>query len=230
MGIPVKELAHVLDNYLFDGSTIYAALIDNNLQLNIAIVGDASANEFTASANHKLVTGSRIRFAVASGGGNFLPGGLSDTIDYYVIRISSTVFQIATTLANATASTPDPIDFTTNGQGVVFNEQQLSAIDPLTVILNHELPSANGYTQRMEIAMGAATQAANEARKNGQLVYLTASGTPLVYRHVVLIRSGSTTIGDLFGEIAYLDSQTNPVTIPEGEPKGFLYQLYAQPD
>lgn len=230
MSIPIKELAYVLDNYLFNGSTVYAALIDNNLQLNIAITGDASLNEFTASTNHKLVTGNRIRFSVASGGGNFLPGGLSDTIDYYVIRISSTVFQIAATLTNATASTPVPIDFTTNGQGVVFNEQQLSPVDPLEVILNHELPSANGYMQRMEIEMGAATQAATEARKNGQLVYLTASGAPLIYRHVLLIRGGSSTIGDLFGEIAYLDSQTNPVTIPDGEPKGFLYQLYAQPD
>jgi hypothetical protein len=227
MTIPIPELAAILDSHLFNGAIVHAALISGTLATNLAVTGDASLNEFTSATAHNLVTGSRIRFTVAAGGGNFIPGGLSNTTDYYVIRISATVFQIATTLANAIANTA--IDFTSNGQGVLINEQLLTAADPLDVILNHEIPSGNGYTQRMEIEMGAAANAGAEARKNGDPVFVIPTGGSITYRHVAIIRNGVATIGDTGGNLADLTTEAGNTTIADGELKTFALQLFAQP-
>lgn len=52
-------------------------------------------------ASHELQTGERIRLSTTGA----LPTGLTANTDYYVIRVSSDTFNLATTVANAIAST-----------------------------------------------------------------------------------------------------------------------------
>lgn len=71
---------------------------------------DDPSNVFTRS-NHGLVSGTVVRLLTSGG----LPTGLSLATDYYVIPVSSSAFQLATSLNNALAGTA--INITTSGTG-----------------------------------------------------------------------------------------------------------------
>lgn len=72
---------------------------------------DASTNEITVAANDSFITGAAVVLTTTG----TLPAGLSLATTYYVIRVSSTVFKLATNLANAVAGTA--IDITDQGSG-----------------------------------------------------------------------------------------------------------------
>lgn len=73
----------------------------------------ASATDIcTTSAAHGAETGLKVQ---VSNSGGALPTGLSASTDYYVIKVSSTTFKLATSLANAQAGTA--INITADGSG-----------------------------------------------------------------------------------------------------------------
>jgi hypothetical protein len=82
----------------------------NGLQGTISSV---SGNILTASATHNLYTGALL-WTYATGS---LPSPLVSTRPYYVIRLSSTTFSVATTLDNAEAGTAQTL--TTAGSGTI---------------------------------------------------------------------------------------------------------------
>jgi microcystin-dependent protein len=74
-----------------------------------AVDVDPGTDEITVASNTYLQTGQAVALT-----GSSLPTGLSATT-YYVIRVSATVIQLATTLANALAGTP--VNITADGSG-----------------------------------------------------------------------------------------------------------------
>lgn len=75
-------------------------------------------------ANHGFFTGAKGRLSTTG----TLPAGLSAGVDYYVIVLNFNEFQIATSLANATATPAIPVTFTTIGSGALtFTGSTLTA-------------------------------------------------------------------------------------------------------
>lgn len=73
---------------------------------------DPTGNTFTSVA-HGLVTGDPVIGTTAT----TLPAPLTVLTTYWVIKISNDVFKLATTLANAVAVSPTPINITDDGTG-----------------------------------------------------------------------------------------------------------------
>ena len=74
---------------------------DANVNVNVG-------SSYITIANHYFANGTRVIYD-ALGGTEI--GGLTDGADYYVIVLDNNIFQLAATLADATASTPVPITF-----------------------------------------------------------------------------------------------------------------------
>jgi len=79
-----------------------------------AVVPEAAVNATDNTltlADHGFVTGDRVQGTT----GGTLPGGLSPATNYWVIKVSSSVFKLASSLANAVAGTA--IDLSDDGTG-----------------------------------------------------------------------------------------------------------------
>jgi hypothetical protein len=87
------------------------AVVDVNTPSAKVFTADAVTDIFTSAA-HGFVTGLKVQ---VSNSGGALPAGLSAATDYFVIRLTADTFQLATSLADALAGTPQLI--TTNGTG-----------------------------------------------------------------------------------------------------------------
>lgn len=103
--------------------------------------GDVNTTSDTvAITNHGFATGQRVQF---SNSGGALPTGLSASTDYYIIRLTSGVFRIAATYADATATTAVYVDLTGAGSGTQTVLTQYSAglearsRDEITEVLNN---------------------------------------------------------------------------------------------
>lgn len=102
---------------------------------------DASTDEITTSAglsNNSSVSDSTVvgRAVTVSNSGGALPTGLAASTIYYLIPVSTSVYKLATTYANAAASTP--IDLTSAGTGthtittIEMGRPEEEATDPTT--------------------------------------------------------------------------------------------------
>lgn len=92
--------------------------------LTSTFTADSSTDIITTATATTNTTGTAVK---VSNSGGALPTGLSANTIYFLIRLSSTTFKLATTLANANASTA--IDITGNGSGT----QTVTTIDPGTI-------------------------------------------------------------------------------------------------
>lgn len=98
-------------------------------------VGDVVTGTDKITVTRDFTTGEKIRLTTSSS----LPAPLTVATDYYVIRDSATVIQLATSLANAQAGTQ--IDITTTGAGTqtihlysfIATVYQQQAVDTLTI-------------------------------------------------------------------------------------------------
>jgi hypothetical protein len=223
---PLAQLQREQEASLYSGATVTIALISGDLTLNMATTCNASTNTFTTASVHSLPTGARIRLAIGSLGGDVLPGSVNGVTDYFVINLSSTSFKLATTLDNANLATE--IDITSNGQGVLLNQQLLGPDDSNAVIFSRELPSGNGYTQRAQPTVGASTINGVEAWQSTSPANFSASGGALVYRHVALLKNGNSTIGDTNGDLLDLRTETANVTIANGNIKTLVQRFINQ--
>lgn len=95
-------------------TTITAQSLTNSISsvTNTITAVDASTDTISHTFN-QLLTGTRIQLTTTT----TLPGGLATATDYYVVRITDTTCKLATSYANATASTPTVIDITDAGTG-----------------------------------------------------------------------------------------------------------------
>lgn len=89
---------------------------------------DSTTDIMTVISGTGNVPATGTAITVSNSGGS-LPGGLSASTNYFIIKLSPTTFSLATTLANAFA--PTAIDITNNGSGT----NTFTTVDPGTV--NH---------------------------------------------------------------------------------------------
>lgn len=104
------------------GATAITALTATNLASGVDSTVDVAANTITI-ADHGYVTG--VVGQLTSTG--TLPGGLSTTTDYWVIKVDDDTFQLASSLNNAVAGTAiDITDQGTSGATHTFTPSSLS--------------------------------------------------------------------------------------------------------
>lgn len=209
------------------GAAGHIALIDDFLATNIVFTASTATNEITTAAVQNLRTGSRVRLTTAG----TLPAPLVAGTDYFIIKAAAaatptTVFRLATSLANALSSTA--IVLTTTGSGPhQLTEQPLNKTDPLSVWIAHEFPSHTGYTTRFaatSLGNCIIDTVANEAYKVATFSYLNGAATPRVIKHILFIRSGSLTIADSTGTFL-IETPVTTIQCPQGTPRAFSIRL-----
>jgi hypothetical protein len=216
MTISIDHLLSSCDSiYPAAGVYGYLTLLKGTVATGLGYTANATTNALTTATAHGMVTGSRLRLV-----GGTLPAPLLANTDYFAIVSSPTVLTLATTLANATASTP--IDLTDAGAGALtLTEQTLTAADPISVLINKEI-SHPAWTARLPIDnLGAATAVAGVAEKPAKALLISNTGaTPMSYAHYLVIKSalpGSAVIGSV--PTGGFVLQTVPtVTIAVGDP------------
>lgn len=227
MPVAPNALAVYLDRALPNTGAIGSMLLLNDTLLtNAACAVDATANTFTTATPHGLTTGERVRVNTSSAGfGGSVPAPLSTTVDYFANVVSTTVFRLCATLADAVNATPVVIDLTSVGSSVVANAQTLLASDRKEVLLAHEC-SGNGYTRAAVSNVGASSVGADgKARKPAVLWSVAATTGPIVYRHVLFLDGGTNVVGNATGTPAHMQTLANPVTIAAGSSETFSYVL-----
>jgi hypothetical protein len=110
---------------------------------------DPASDTVTATGSN-LTTGQRIQFSNRDG---TLATGLSAGVDYYAIRVNNNEFKVATSLANAMASTA--IDFTGTGSGTTYvtGLSGTSAFDATTNAIS--VSSSNSLTTGQAVTISS---------------------------------------------------------------------------
>lgn len=222
--LSIESLNAKLDLYLpATGDIGYWCLLNDTFTTALGFTVDAGADELTTVSDHNLVTGTRVRFTV-SGVGAVLPSvsGITEATllpskDYYAISTGSDTLQVANTQADALANSP--INITSSGSGTFeLTEQPLVVSDPVEVLLNHELSAFVhlDYARYLWTASGAAANAAKPTLTWAQIVSASRL-IPLTYRYKLLMKGGTSTIGDVTGEKSYLVTEQARVTVPIGQ-------------
>lgn len=208
------------------GTIGYATLLKPDLTSNLAVTVNPATDVLTTLTPHGLTTGSRVR--VASGG--TIPSPLIATQDIFAIVLSSTTFRVAVSLADALSAAA--INLIDTGSGsIVVNEQALTTIDPLAVLLAKEITHP-AWTARSPIAsVGEALIANGAAEKNPLTIIVTntnATATTLTYGYVLLLFGDtmSGVIGSSMGITAELMTiETTPQSIARGDSRTITIKL-----
>jgi hypothetical protein len=192
----------------------------------ILLRGDLYSNTFTVNTStdilttatpHGMVTGSRVRLSTTGTLPVLNSGTLNTTTDYFWIADTTTTGKIATTLANALAGTA--IDFTGTGSGShTLTEQRLTDADPITVLINKELNHAS-YSRQEITGLAAATAIGAVGEKAPFSATYSATGTAMVFRHVLFLRGATGTIGNTTGTEPQLTTESADVSVNPGAPK-----------
>lgn len=136
-----------------------------------ALTADSTTDRLTFA-------GAQIRFGVGDGvtiaSSGTLPSGLAAATTYYFIRISETVFQLATTYANALAGTA--INFTTNGSGTIT----LSHVDQVRYTCNGTFTRNTDPKEMLEAVALCHVGPAPIFREGQWRIYAGAWSTPSV--------------------------------------------------
>lgn len=175
----------------------YLILLSGQLLSGASGSINIAADTIATAAPHGLAIGSRIRF------GGVLPIGFLGTQDYFAVPTSATAFRVAANLANAQALPAVPIDLTA-ASAILINEQLVIATDPINVLINKELPPANGY-QRLAIANldPAVITSPTTADHPAITLSITNTGTTqMSHRYEVVTKGGTATVGSTAGILA----------------------------
>lgn len=162
---------------------------------------------YTSTANYpsNILLGTRVRLTTTG----TLPGGLATATDYYVIKVTDSTFQLATSYANAVAGTEIDITTTgtgthtitwllpryTNGAGVgaIFFNSNATALGAATPNLSL------GYTNSARTASRATPTVlpiGKTAASNSIVLYTGATGTGK-YNYQVPLQSGDAGIAEI---------------------------------
>jgi hypothetical protein len=213
-------------NLVWPPSTLagYLILLSGHLLLGAAAATDPATDTIATTNPHGLVIGSRIRF------GGTLPIDLLGTQDYFAVPTGANTFQVAQSLADAQALPPVVVDLTIATGALLVNEQLLLASDPTSVLINKELPAANGY-QRLAIAglAPAVITSSTTADHPPLTLSITNTGaTDMTHRYEVVAKGGTATAGDTTGilSIDMVTHAVDQVTVPN-QTRDFVITLGA---
>ena len=211
------------DRLLPNTGTIGYFLLINNSLFTSAVAADASTNTLTTASAHGLVTGARVRLATSGG---TLPAPLSPTVDYYASVTGASTLTVSANLADSLIGIA--IDLTSTGSNLTINEQLLLATDRQEVIMAHEC-SGNNYARRAVTNIGAATVTAGGLALKAPTTWSQqASGGPIVYRHVVFLDGGTSTVGNATGTVTHMETLATPTTIADTASLLIAFQLGAK--
>jgi hypothetical protein len=190
-------------------TTTTAQATTNTLGRTATFTADASTDvctyTSTASIPSNLLTGTRVRLTTTT----TLPAGLATATDYYLVRLSDTTFELATTYANALAGTQINITDAgtgthtvtwllpryTNGAGVnaIFFNSNATALGAGTPNLSL------GYTNSAQTASRATPTVlpvGKTAATNSHILYTGATGTGK-YNYMVPLQSSDAGIAEI---------------------------------
>jgi hypothetical protein len=225
MAVTPQDLTYTADSvYPIGGLIGYLILLSGRLLIGGAASINTVTNTITTTSPHGLATGSRVRF------GGALPIDLVGTQDYFAVVAGADTFQVAQNLANAQALPPVVIDLTIATSALLVNEQLLLASDPTNVLINKELPAANGY-QRLAIANLAPaviTSSTTADHPPLTLSIINIGAADMTHRYEVVAKGGTATVGDTTG-ILSIDMQTqfvDQITAPN-QTRDFVITLGA---
>lgn len=183
----------------------------------------------TANIPSNILTGTRVRLTTSG----TLPAGLATATDYYVIKMSDTTFELATSFANATAGTQ--IDITDTGTGThtvnwllprYTNGAGLNAMffNPSATALGAATPNLSiGYTNSSQVGSRATPTVlpvGKTAASNSHILYTGATGAGK-YNYAVPRQSGD-------AGIAQIDSIQNSSSYVSGSYTVALYKELAR--
>ena len=190
-------------------TTTTAQATTNTLGQSDTFTADAGTDlcTWTSTANipSNILTGTRVRLTTTT----TLPGGLATATDYYVIRMSDTTFELATSYANAVAGTQ--INITDAGTGThtvtwllprYTNGAGLNAIifNPAATALGAATPNLSlGYTNSSQVASRATPTVlpvGKTAASNSHIIYTGATGAGK-YNFAVPRQSGDSGIAEI---------------------------------
>jgi hypothetical protein len=214
-------------------TTATAQATANTLGQSDTFTADAGTDlcTYTSTANYpsNLLTGTRVRLTTTG----TLPGGLATATDYYLIRMSDSTFELASSYANAIAGTQINITDAgtgthtvtwllpryTNGAGVqaIFFNSNATAMGAATPNLSL------GYTNSTQTASRATPTVlpiGKSAGSNSHILYTGATGTGK-YNYTVPQQAGD-------AGIAQVDTIQNSVSYVSGEYSVALIRELAQ--
>lgn len=183
----------------------------------------------TANIPSNILTGTRVRLTTSG----TLPAGLATATDYYVIKMSDTTFELATSYANAVAGTQ--INITDAGTGThtvtwllprYTNGAGLNAIffNPAATALGAATPNLSlGYTNSAQVGSRATPTVlpvGKTAASNSHILYTGATGAGK-YNYAVPRASGDS-------GIAQIDTIQNSTSYVSGSYTVALYKEIAR--
>ncbi len=190
-------------------TTTTAQSTTNTLGQSDTFTADAGSDLCTwssvANIPSNILTGTRVRLTTTT----TLPGGLSLATDYYVIRVSDTTFELATSYANAIAGTQ--INITDAGTGThtvswllprYTNGAGLNAIffNPAATALGAATPNLSlGYTNSAQVGSRSTPTVlpvGKTAASNSHILYTGATGAGK-YNYAVPRASGDSGIAQI---------------------------------
>lgn len=183
---------------------------------------------FTSTANFpsNLLTGTRVRLTTTT----TLPAGLATATDYYLIKMSDTTFELATSYANAVAGTQINITSTgtgthtvtwllpryTNGAGVnaIFFNSNATALGAGTPNLSLGYTNSSQTTSR---ATPTTLPIGKTAASNSHILYTGATGTGK-FNYMVPQQAGDSGIAEvntIQNSISYVSGEYSVALIRE---------------
>lgn len=214
-------------------TTTTAQATTNTLGQSDTFTADAGTDlcTWTSTANipSNILTGTRVRLTTSG----TLPAGLATATDYYVIKMSDTTFELATSYANAVAGTQ--INITDAGTGThtvtwllprYTNGAGLNAIffNPAATALGAATPSLSlGYTNSAQVGSRATPTVlpvGKTAASNSHILYTGATGAGK-YNYAVPRASGDS-------GIAQIDTIQNSTSYVSGSYTVALYKEIAR--
>jgi len=202
-------------------TTATAQSTTNTLSQSDTFSADAGTDlcTYTSTANvpSNILTGTRVRLTTTG----TLPAGLATATDYYVIKMSDTTFELATSYANAVAGTQ--INITDAGTGThtitwllprYTNGAGVQAIffNPAATAMGAATPNLSlGYTNSAQAGSRATPTVlpiGKTAASNSHILYTGATGTGK-YNYTTPLQSGD-------AGIAQIDTIQNSVSYVSG--------------
>lgn len=202
-------------------TTATAQSTTNTLSQSDTFSADAGTDlcTYTSTANipSNILTGTRVRLTTTG----TLPAGLATATDYYVIKMSDTTFELATSYANAVSGTQ--INITDAGTGThtitwllprYTNGAGVQAIffNPAATAMGAATPNLSlGYTNSAQAGSRATPTVlpiGKTAASNSHILYTGATGTGK-YNYTTPLQSGD-------AGIAQIDTIQNSVSYVSG--------------
>lgn len=161
-------------------TTITAQSTTNTITVNTStFTADASTDIITHSY-YGLLTGTRVQVSSTT----TLPGGLAAATNYFVVRISDTTCKLATSYANAVASSPTTIDITDAGTGTHSITSLLprycNGAGVRAIFFNSNATALGAATPNLSIGYTNSAQTASRATPTTLPIGKTAASNSLI--------------------------------------------------